>query len=178
MSTEKNKSLFESFYAYFPEIELPITLSEEYSGIFSKHNKPLPLEFIESFILNQNLFFGDKIENELENEEIEEYLPCFRLPKNKNYFGIVYWKAALLKYEFILHTFDAKGKSIARQVIASTTSDGTNIRQIVATIDPDLEIYIMGGDSESGNIYDPENSKAFSLEITEAGQIIHHFEEN
>lgn len=178
MSTEKKNNHFKSFYAYFPEIELPITLSEEYSSVFSKFNKPLPPEFIEMFILDQHLFFGDQKENEMEIDEIVEYLPCFRIPENKNYFGIVYWKASLLKYEFILHTFDTKGKSIARQVIASTTSDGTNIRQVVATIDPDLEIYIMGGDSERGNIYNPENSKAFSLEITDMGQIIHHFEEN
>lgn len=178
MSEEKKNSLFESFYSFFPEIELPITLSEEYTNIFSKYNKALPLQLIENFILDQQLFFGDEKENDLETEEIEEYLPCFRLPENKNYHGIVYWKASLLKYEYILHTFDLKGNSISRQVIASTTSDGKNIRQVVATIDPDLEIYIMGGDTGSGDIYDPENSKAFSLEITESGQIVHHFEEN
>ena len=144
MSEEKKSILFESFYNFFPEIELPITLSEEYTSVFSKYNKAIPLQLIENF--------GDEEENELETQEIEEYLPCFRLPENKNYFGIVYWKASLLKYEYILHTFDLKGNSIAKQVIASTTSDGKNIRQVVATIDPDLEIYIMGGDTESGDI--------------------------
>ena len=91
---------------------------------------------------------------------------------------MVYWKADLLKYEYIIHTFDKKGKSLAKQVVASTTSDGKKIRQIVATIDPDLDIYIMGGDSTDTDNYDPEKSKAFSLEITPGGDFIHHFEEN
>lgn len=165
------------FYDYFPEIELPITLSEEYSGIFTKYNKPLPIDLIDLFILDKKLFFGDEnIEEPV--DEIVEFVPCFRLPDQKEYHGLVYWKADLLKYEYFIHTFDKKGNSIAKHVIASTTSDGESIRQIVATIDPDLEIYIIGGDANNINVYDPESSKAFSLEITPTGQFVHHFEEN
>jgi hypothetical protein len=176
MAEEKKKNLWKQFYAFFPEIELPITLSEEYTGVFTKYNKPIPMDLIQSFILEQHLFLPEEeIDSDL---EIEEYVPCFKLPKNKNYRAVVYWKASLLKYEYVIHTYDLKGKTITKHVIASTTSDGKKIRQIVATIDPDLEIYIMGGDADSDNFYDPEKSKAFSLEITPTGQIIHHFEEN
>lgn len=166
------------FYDYFPEIELPITLSEDYSGVFTKYNKPLPQELIDSFILDKKLFFMEQEQDETSTDEMVEYVPCFRLPDQENYFAVIYWKADLLKYEYIIHTFDKKGKSIARQVVASTTSDGDSIRQIVATIDPDLDIYIMGGDTTDINQYDPEKSKAFSLEITPSGQFVHHFEEN
>jgi len=177
MEQEKSTGLWEKYYSFFPEVELPVTLSEEYTSIFNKFNKPLPGELIEEFILEKHLFFAN--EDAVDDlEEIEEFMPCFRLPEDKNYFALVYWKASLLKYEYILHTYDTKGKSIARQILASTSSDGKNIRQIVATIDPDLDIYIIGGDSPAGEIYNPESSKAFSMEITPKGQIIHHFEDN
>jgi len=177
MSKESINQLWDKFYDYFPEIELPVTLSEEYSNIFTKYNKPLPIDLIDTFILESKMFFAEDAEVD-PMSEIEEFVPCFRLPQNKKFHAVVYWKASLLKYEYFLHTFDLNGKSIARQVIASTTADGKKIRQIVATLDPDLEIYVMGGDSDNENFYDPENSKAFSLEITPLGQFIHHFEEN
>ena len=179
MSSEKEKQLEKwlKFYDYFPEIELPITLSEEYSGVFTRYNKPIPEELIDLFILDKKLFFADQEFDEI-TDELVEYVPCFRLPEQKNFFTVVYWKADLMKYEYIINTFDKKGQSISKHVIASTTSDGERIRQIVATIDPDLEIYIMGGDTADIHDYDPENSKAFSLEITPTGHIIHHFEEN
>jgi len=173
---EKNNPEWQKFYNFFPEIDLPVSLSEEYTGIFTKYNKPISQELIDLFILQKPLFFGDQ-EIEQDPEELIEYVPCFRLPEQKEYYGVVYWKADLLKYTYIIHTYDKTGKSIASQVIASTTSDGKNIRQIVATIDPDLEIYIIGGDATDPKAYDPSKSKAFSLEITPDGQFIHHFEE-
>jgi hypothetical protein len=177
MSTENQKELFKTYCSFFPEVELPVTLSEEYTPIFNKYNKALPEELIKTFILDEKMFFGDEEDTDL-SEEIEEYVPCLSLPSQKGYTALVYWKAGLLKYEYIIHTYDQNGQSIARQVIASTTSDGKNIRQIVATIDPDLEIYIIGGDTDNPANYDPERSKAFSLEITPTGHFIHHFEEN
>lgn len=177
MGTDTPTDYFKSFLSYFPEIELPITLSEEYTGIFTRYNKPIPPELIEIFILEKQLFFAD--EDDKDNlDEIEEYVPCFSLPDSNNYVAIVYWKAGLLKYEYIIHTYDKTGKTISKHTIASTTTDGKNIRQIVATIDADQVIFIMGGDTDNVSFYDSEKSKAFSLEITPTGQIIHHFEEN
>ena len=178
MSEKKSGRLkaWEKFYGYFPEIELPVTLSGAYTSAFTKDNKPLPTDLIDQFILGQTLFFADAPETEPDSELVE-FVPCFRLPENKAFFALVYWKASLLKYEFILHTFDPQANSLATQVIASTSSDGRNIREIVATIDMDLEIYIIGGDTDDPDNYDPEKSKAFSLEITPQGQIIHHFED-
>jgi hypothetical protein len=164
------------FFNYFPEIELPVTLSEDYSGVFTRHNKPLPVELIDTFILQQKFYFAEDQEIPA-TDELVEYVPCFRLPDQEQFYAVVYWKADLLKYEYIIHTFDKKGLSIASQVVASTSSDGRSIRQVVATIDPDLEIYIMGGDTTDVHDYDPEKSQAFSLEITPNGQFVHHFEE-
>lgn len=174
---DTTKEAWLKFYDFFPEIELPITLSEEYSGVFTKYNKALPEELIHTFILDKKLFFADENLESEHTDEIIEYVPCFRLPDQKHYHAVVYWKADLLKYEYFIHTFDKNGQSIAKQIVASTTSDGKNIRQIVATIDPDLDIYIMGGDTDNINEYDPETSKTFSLEITPSGQFVHHFEE-
>jgi len=178
MSEKGSKKLFEKFCSYFPEVELPVTLSEEYTSIFTRFNKALPMELIQNFILEEKLYFADEPSIISPEEEFEEYVPCFSLPNTQKFKALIYWKAGLLKYEYILHTYDEFGRSIARQVLASTSSDGKRVRQIVATIDPDMDIFIMGGDTEQDHYYDPENSKAFSLEITPEGQILHHYDEN
>ena len=170
-------ALWDAFYAFFPEIDLPVTLAERYTPLFTRNNEPLPQELIDEFIIRRPLYFADQPEAGAD-EEFVEYVPCFRLPENKAFFAIVYWKASLLKYEFILHTFDRQANTLASQVVASTSSDGRSVREIVATIDPDLEIYIVGGDTDDPARYDPEKSKAFSLEITPDGQIVHHFDES
>ena len=157
-----NKVSFKSFLKKFPEIDLPITLSIDTHFTFSKNNKQLhPLE-LEQFIT--------LMEGPIE-DEFTEIIPCFALKDTKDFHAIVYWKAALLDYQYILATFNKRGVPIARKVIAGTFSDGVNIAQSVATIDSDWTINIVTGASGLKEEYDATTSTAIEVDLLADGNI-------
>ena len=151
------------FLSKFPLAKLPVTLSEEDVQIFSAENEPLPHKLIEEFILPI----------ELDHNEITEYVPCFRIDGLKNFDAVVYWKAGLLNYQYIMLTFANGGKTVDRKVIAGTVSDGHSIVRSVARIDDDMSIIIMSGFSgEGGEVYDASLSTTVELELLPDGRII------
>lgn len=176
MSVEKTQKFWEAFYDFFPEVELPVTISESTINYYSAINKALPGELIDTYLTDQALFFADQEPDPL--EEIEEFVPCFRLPQMDKYSAIVYWKAGLMKYEYILKTFDLKGKQLSKQIIASTSSDGQFIRHIVATINEDREIFLVGGDATVDGLYDASSSIELAFEIDEDGFIMQQLGES
>lgn len=177
MSVEKTQKFWDAFYDFFPEVTLPVTVSENTIHFYSVNNKALPKELIETYLVDQALFFADQ--EQLDPlEDIEEFVPCFRLPQKEKYHALVYWKAGLMKYEYILKTFDLKGKLISKQIIASTSSDGQFIRHIVATITEDHDIYLMGGDASVNDLYDASASIELSFEIDEDGFILQQLGES
>lgn len=148
---------------FFPEVELPITLSEDMAHSFSSTNKPLPQAILYEFM---TVWEG-------ELDEFTEYVPCLKISVDSDtYHALVYWKAALLSYEFILVTIDTKGNLIDRRPIASTLSDTNTIKQSVAHIDEDLIISIMAGVNIADEQYDPAHSQPFTMEIMTDGKII------
>jgi len=177
MSIEKTQKFWEAFYDFFPEVALPVTVSETTINYYSVNNKALPKELIDTYLVDQALFFADQDQPD-PLEDIEEFIPCFRLPQKEKYHAIVYWKAGLMKYEYILRTFDLKGKLISKQIIASTSSDGQFIRHIVATITDELEIYLMGGDATVNDLYDASSSIELAFEIDEDGFIMQQLGES
>jgi len=96
-----------------------------------------------------------------------------QIPKTKDFVGIVYWKASLMTYEYILATFTNKGVLIDQQVLAGTTAEGSAIARTVATIDEEWDIFIVGGvEILTANSNDGTNSEAMKLTITDQGQIV------
>ncbi|MEM9992059.1 MAG: hypothetical protein AAF738_09865 [Bacteroidota bacterium] len=161
----KNKTIsvsFPDFIERFPEVELPLTLNDQTHHDFSKHNDPLPSIIIANFIA--------PIED-VEIDDYTEYIACFKIPKTYDFHAIVYWKAGLLNYTYTLATFSKGGQLIDKRVIAGTFSDGNSIVQSVATIDEDWMIYILSGQNELGNDYDPASSKAMEIELLPDGYI-------
>ncbi len=155
----------EDFVSYFPEIELPIQLSEELIPIFSEKNKALSQDAIERYLLQW----------EQEVTEFTEFVPCFSLPGTEGFSALVYWRAELLNYQFILITIDKKGDLIERKAIASTLIDQELVKKSMALINEDLIIQIVAGvNQESETDYDASHSQAFSMEILPTGKI--HFE--
>ncbi|MFK8104169.1 MAG: hypothetical protein AB8G15_16700 [Saprospiraceae bacterium] len=156
---------FKHFLEKFPKIELPVTLTEESSLSFSRTNDPLPALMIEQFL--QPIDEG-------EIDDYTEYIACFKIPKTNLFHAIVYWKAGLLNYEYILATFTKKGELIDKKVIAGTKSDGKSLTQSAATIDEDWIIYIVGGVAllQSTKNYEPTSSQSISFEMLPSGQII------
>ncbi len=154
---------FNQFLQKFPEVKLPISITEESASEFSLDNDPLPQKAIEDFILPMEEEFDD----------LTEFVPGFRIEGLKDIQAVLYWKAGLLNYQYILATFEKTGKLIDRQVIAGTVSDGRSLVRTVARIDEDLTIYMVSGLAEgSEDEYDASTSTAKEMELLPDGRMI------
>ena len=159
----KKKLTFPDFLERFPIIELPIILGENTHHEFSRNNQPLSNEMIHRFI--------DPIEGS--SNEFTEYVAGFRVPKTDDFYAIVYWKADLMNYQYIITTFDKKGELIDRAVIAGIYMQDGIMTQSVATLEPDWTIYIVSGQLKTNTPnYDPSSSRVFELELLPDGKII------
>lgn len=156
------------FIRFFMEAELPVMVSQDQLPEFSQMNEPFSAHFLEEIMASW----------ENEPDEFTEYIPCFYLPVQENFLGLVYWKGGLLKYEFILVTINKKGELISRKPIASTIAEGDFVKQSAAYIDPDLNITILAGQNREGALYDPSLTQKFSMEILFNGEIILHLDNN
>lgn len=157
---------FAQFLSRFPEIELPVILNEETHYTFSQNNEPLTTLMIEQFIL--------PFEEE-EADELTEFVPCFKLPKTEGFHALVFWKAALLNYQYIMVTFTAKGQFKDRRAIAGTFVNGQMITQSVATVNEEFEIFVASGQTSADDEgFDPTSSTAFELELLPDGQIVNN----
>ncbi len=162
--TKTQKVSFAQFLAKFPQVELPITLSDDLHHTFSQNNDPFNAIMIQQII--------EALDDE-ESDELTEYIPCFQIPETHEFHAVVFWKAGLMNYQYIMATFTKKGKLIDKRVIAGTYSDGKIITRSVATIDPDWVIYVVTGQTDGSDTdYDAGSSKAFELELLPDGQIV------
>ena len=163
-----DKRTFTKFIAYFPEVELPITLTSDTHHIFSRENKPLPEKLTHTML-------------EVDEESVDpysEYIACFRLPPTEHYLALVYWKASLMTYQYILCTFDHSGQTLASQIIAGTKTNGDTILERVATIDEEGVIYIAEGIGKAEDRhYNADESRNYQLEILSSGDILHMMNE-
>ena len=163
MKKKEQKVSFSHFVEKFPELELPLTLTAESASHFSSTNDPFPPAMVRQWLL--------PFDAEPENEYME-YVPCFRFMETDGFFALVYWKASLLTYEYVLITFTAKGEFIDKKVIGGTKADGDALVQTVASIDEEWGIYIVGGvSSATTGGFDPSESQSFQLELLPTGYI-------
>lgn len=155
---------FNQFVQKFPEEKLPVSITEDSASEFSLENEPLSQKAIEEFILPM----------EEDTDDLTEFVPGFRLPDTNDIHAILYWKAGLLSYQYILATFEKNGKLIDRKVIAGTVSDGRSIVRTVARIDEDKTIYMVSGMVEGSleEEYDASQSTAKELELLPDGRMI------
>ena len=157
------KIKFQDFLLKFPEVELPVTLSEETLTIFSKENPPINTLMAHQFI---NVFEDNDM------DDMTEYTPCFKVPKTENFHAVVYWKAELLNYQFVLITYDKSGNFIDSRTLAGTTSNGELVIKSVATFGEDWSIYIVSGAQETNaDMYDAGTSTTTELELAPDGVI-------
>jgi hypothetical protein len=155
---------FESFLSYFPEITPPITLTEDSIDHINATNDALPYHLLNSFI------------NNWEGEEdlaLTEYIPCLKLPKNGKFNTIIYWKASLLRYDFIMATIDDIGNLIQRKNLCGTLVEDNVIKKSVANIDEDYIIHIVAGAHKTNEMdYDASYSQSFTMEVMANGEIV------
>jgi len=154
----------EDLLIFFPEVELPIEVTEDLVMTADSVNKVLPAAIIEQYIVTW--------EGGEEFDEYTEFVPILRIRDAEEFYALIYWKGGLMKYEYILVTLDKDGNFITRKPIASTLSDGKTVKKSVAKIDEDMIIHIMAGENEVNGKYDPSRSQAFNMEILFSGDVI------
>lgn len=165
---KKRKPTFDDFLTYFEEITPPVLITEETIENIKSVVKPLPAELINEFIARW----------EGEIDEFTEIIPCFALPQQDEFKALVYWKAGLLRYEYIIATLDKSNTLISKKTICGTVVEGDIIKKSVAQIDHDLIIHIQAGASFEEQDYDPDQSQTFSIEIMPSGDMLFHIDEN
>lgn len=161
----QRKLIFPDFVAKFPPVTMPATLGEDTHHVFGMENDPLSDELIAQFI--------HPTEEVVPDDEFTEYVPCFAIDDTKEFIALVWWKAELLNYEYVLATFNPKGQLIDQEVIAYTRVEDGKIQRAVASITSDLEIVIALGTSSDGDeSFDPATSKTLEMEILPSGEIV------
>lgn len=154
----------EDLLSFFPKIDLPVSLTEESVEAFSKENKPLPPAILQEYIYKWE---------PVDEDDLTEYIPCLCLDRTEDYIALIYWKAGLLTYEYMLVTITDAGDLISKKVIASTVLDQDIVKKSAAVIDEDMIIHIVAGAAHSDTEdYNPAASEGFSMEIMEKGKII------
>lgn len=154
---------FADFVAKFPPVPMPVTLGEQTHHAFSTENEPLPDEMVVAFIHPTDQTVAD--------DEFTEYVPCFAIDNTDRFVALVWWKATLLNYEYVLATFTYKGELIDRRVIAFTRVQNGRVHRAVTTIDEDWVIFIAEGESDASDHFDPTTSKTYDLEVLADGTI-------
>lgn len=164
----KHTSVYQlkDFLGRFPEIELPITISQDTINDISKASKPLPPEMIAEYLV--------PLEEGQVNDEYTEFVACFQLPSPPNFTALVYWRADLLQYHYVLVTLEKKtGTLIDRRVIAGTTFVEGELTQSSAAIQEELTIYVVSGQGSADEYdYKASGSTATRLQLSEEGKIM------
>ncbi|MBK6931839.1 MAG: hypothetical protein IPH12_13630 [Saprospirales bacterium] len=155
---------FADFAGKFPPVPMPATLGEATHHVFSTENEPLPDAMILQFILPNE-------PDTAAGDPYTEYVPCFTIDDTDHFIALVWWKAELMNYEYVLATYTGNGALIDRKVIAYTRIRGDKIQRAVATINEDWEIFIAAGDAGTDDAFDPTSSHTYDLEIMADGMI-------
>ena len=153
---------FNTLLSFFPEIDLPVTLSDDTLSQFNNHNEPIP-----SGLIAETIGRWESID-----EDFSEIIPCLSIDISNKAKAIVYWKGDLMRYDFKIATFNNHNELIAVKSIASTIIEGSHIKKSVALIDEDFIIHIMAGDHDGAEEYDAGRSQSFNMEVMADGQIL------
>jgi hypothetical protein len=165
MELIQTRYIFPQFVAKFPPVDMPVTLGDDTHHVFIQENEPLPEDMIRQFILPVEPAGTDL-------DEFTEFVPCFAINGTENFIALVWWKAALLHYTYMLATFTDKGELIDNRVIAHTIAADGNVDRRVATINDEWEIFIAEGSTEDGQTgFDPTTSRTYVWEIMANGEI-------
>ena len=167
MEKVKIKEGFADFIKVFPEVDLPVSLTEETRHLFSMQNKPISDALVDAFILPYEEGEAKEI------DEFTEFMACLKIPNTGSFHAFVFWRAGLLNYHYSIISFNQKGVFIDKRVIAGIYTDGDNITQSIATIQPNMQILIASGQTKdlSGQSFEAASATTYQLEIKLDGTI-------
>ena len=159
---------FTEFIEFFPLLELPLSLLPDISQIPSVP-VPLPAVLIDAYILP---FEGD------EADEYTEYVPYGRISGTKDFLAVIYWKAGVMQYEFVLATYNKEGNPLSHAIIGGLSSDEEGLLHSVAVIDQDMRINIAEGLSlNEDELLDLNKTNTYQMAILPDGTISYDMNE-
>ena len=126
---------FAEFIEFFPELELPLSLLPDVSQI-PLDPLPLPGVLQDEYILP---FEADEL------DEYTEFVPFGRIAGTKDFYVMVYWKAGLMRYEYILATYSKNGDPLSHAIVSGIRYEDEGALHSVAVIHEDLRIVIAEG---------------------------------
>ncbi len=159
---------FAEFIEFFPLQELPFSLLPDIGQIQSG-TLPLPGIMLEAYILPIE---GDEV------DEYTEYIPYGRIAGTKDFQALVYWKASVMLYEFILATYTNAGDLISHAIVGGLRSDQEGLLHSVAIIHEDMTITIAEGLSlEEDESLDINKTNTYQMAILPNGYISYDMNE-
>jgi hypothetical protein len=153
---------FQNFVENLPLVEVPFTVSDELKDEILKNTNIVSVKLIDEFITKYE---------PVDPDDMTEYIPCFRVNVSDEFITIVYWKAMLLKYVFVLANYSLKGEMIDKKVIAGTVVIDDEIEQIVGTVNEQHEIFVANGKAKDKAEYVADSTKISQFEILDNGRI-------
>jgi len=153
---------FAEFIEFFPALDLPLSLLPDISQIPAD---PLPLPGVlqDAYILP---FESDEV------DEFTEYVPYGRINGTRDYYAMIYWKAGVLRYEYILATYSLDGDPLSHAILGGLRYEEEGVLHSVAVIHEDLSIIIAEGIAEGDQAgLDPEQTQTYQMAILPTGII-------
>ena len=159
---------FAEFIEFFPPLELPLSLLPDMSQIPSD---PIPLPGV-----LQDAYILPFESNEV--DEFTEYVPYGRISGTRDYYAMIYWKAGVLRYEYILATYSVEGEPLSHAIVGGLRYEEEGILHSVAVIHEDLSIVIAEGIAQSDEAgLDPDQTQTYLMEILPTGIITYETNE-
>lgn len=153
------------FIKLFPQLEPPLTITEESIFTFSKKNKLINQDAIQTYF--------STIEKDFDGEaEDLEYVPCFRLSINDNYHSLVYWRARTLCYEYFLINIDKKGNLLDRRLVGGLIAQKGSLLRMALSIDINHIFYVAVSMTDEQDSKTEATSQTYSLEMFPDGTIV------
>ena len=159
---------FAEFIEFFPELDLPLSLLPDVSQI---PVDPLPLPGI-----LQDAFIRPFEAEEL--DEFTEFVPFGRIVGTKDFHAIVYWKASLLRYEYILATYSKTGEPLSHAIVGGIRYEEEGTIHSVAVVHEDYRIIIAEGLDDAGLLsMDPAQTQTYQMALLPSGLITYETNE-
>lgn len=163
---KQQRITFSNFLNFFPPVELPFTITSDTQRLISLENDPLSAEWLFNFVLGKDEVI----------DEFTEFMPCFALPDNQDYFAIIYWQAGIEGTTFYLITYSKTGVMIDKKKVAGTKYNSDGLLQMVCTISEDLMISCVEGKLDAqGHAQPVEETKTHHhsyLQLSSEGEIV------
>lgn len=159
---------FAEFIEFFPLLKAPFSLLPDLQQIPSDPI-PLPEILLEAYILP---FEGDEV------DEFTEYIPYGKIEGTKGYHAVIYWKASVMKYEFILATYSLDGQPTSHAIIGGVRYEEEGTIHSVAVVNENFQITIAEGlVEEDSDAVQPQETQSYFMSIQPTGEIVYEMNE-